>query len=63
MARHNAGGHAKAAALPGEIFDAIPVQPFTRELAQLAAKVDAQARRQGVTIPFLDLDRRDRFAL
>jgi predicted nucleic acid-binding protein len=38
-----------------EIFDVIPVQPFTKELAQLAAKVDAQARRQGVTIPFADL--------
>jgi len=38
-----------------EIFATIPVQPFTKEMAQLAAKVDAEARKQGVTIPFADL--------
>ena len=34
------------------IFAAIPVEPFTREMAQLAAKIDAEARRSGQTIPF-----------
>jgi len=37
------------------IFAAIPVQPFTKEMAQLAAKVDAEARIQGRSIPFADL--------
>lgn len=38
-----------------EVFATIPVQPFTKEMAQLAAKIDAEARKQGVTIPFADL--------
>src|SRR4051812_47916494 len=37
------------------VFAAIPIEPFTRETAQLAAKVDADARRTGQTIPFADL--------
>ena len=37
------------------VFAAIPVEPFTRAMAQLAAKVDAEARRSGQTIPFADL--------
>jgi predicted nucleic acid-binding protein len=37
------------------IFAAIPVQPFTTPMAQLAAKVDAEARQTGRTIPFPDL--------
>jgi tRNA(fMet)-specific endonuclease VapC len=37
------------------VFAAIPVEPFTREMAQLAAKVDAEARRARRTIPFSDL--------
>ena len=37
------------------VFAAIPVEPFTREMAQLAAKIDAEARRVGRTIPFSDL--------
>jgi len=37
------------------IFAAIPVEPFTKEMAQLAAKVDAEARQLGRTIPFPDL--------
>jgi len=37
------------------VFAAVPVEPFTREMAQLAAKVDAEARRAGHTIPFADL--------
>jgi predicted nucleic acid-binding protein len=37
------------------VFAAIPVEPFTREMAQLAAKIDAEARQLGRTIPFADL--------
>jgi predicted nucleic acid-binding protein len=37
------------------VFAAIPVEPFTRAMAQLAAKIDAEARRSGQTIPFADL--------
>jgi tRNA(fMet)-specific endonuclease VapC len=37
------------------VFAAIPVQPFTREMAQIAAKVDADSRAAGRTIPFADL--------
>jgi tRNA(fMet)-specific endonuclease VapC len=37
------------------VFAAIPVKPFTREMAQLAAKIDAEARKLGSTIPFADL--------
>jgi tRNA(fMet)-specific endonuclease VapC len=39
----------------GTVFAAIPVQPFTKEMGQLAAKIDAEARAQGKTIPFADL--------
>jgi tRNA(fMet)-specific endonuclease VapC len=37
------------------VFLAIPVEPFTRAMGQLAAKVDAEARLLGRTIPFADL--------
>jgi tRNA(fMet)-specific endonuclease VapC len=37
------------------VFAAIPIEPFTREMAQLAAKIDAEARQTGGTIPFADL--------
>ena len=37
------------------VFAAIPVEPFTREMAQRAAKIDAEARKLGRTIPFADL--------
>ena len=37
------------------VFAAIPVEPFTREMAQLAAKIDAEQRTLGRTIPFADL--------
>jgi tRNA(fMet)-specific endonuclease VapC len=37
------------------VFAAIPIEPFTREMAQLAAKIDAEARQTGCTIPFADL--------
>jgi len=29
------------------IFAAIPVEPFTREMAQLAARIDAETRKIG----------------
>ena len=37
------------------LFAAVPVEPFTGAMAQLAAKIDAEARRLGRTIPFADL--------
>ena len=37
------------------VFAAIPVEPFTREMGQLAAKIDAEARKTGNVIPFPDL--------
>src|ERR1035441_7540938 len=37
------------------VFAAIPVEPFTREMAQAAAKIDADARQSGRAIPFPDL--------
>jgi tRNA(fMet)-specific endonuclease VapC len=37
------------------VFAAIPVEAFTREMAQLAAQIDAEAQRAGRTIPFSDL--------
>jgi predicted nucleic acid-binding protein len=32
------------------------VQPFTKEMGQLAAKIDVEARKQGAVIPFADLE-------
>ena len=37
------------------IFAAIPVEPFNKEMGQLAARIDAEARKQGAVIPFADL--------
>lgn len=37
------------------IFSAIPVEPFTKEMAQLAAKIDAETKTAGGVIPFADL--------
>jgi predicted nucleic acid-binding protein len=37
------------------VYFAIPVQPFTKDMGQLAARVDAEARKTGVVIPFADL--------
>ena len=37
------------------MFAEIPVESFSREMAQIAAKVDADARRIGKVIPFADL--------
>jgi len=36
-------------------FAAIPVESFSKEMAQVAAKVDAEARSVGKVIPFADL--------
>jgi tRNA(fMet)-specific endonuclease VapC len=37
------------------VFAAVPVEPFTKDMAQIAAKVDAEARKTGCVIPFADL--------
>jgi predicted nucleic acid-binding protein len=37
------------------VFAAIPVESFSKEMAQLAAKTDADARKAGKVIPFSDL--------
>jgi predicted nucleic acid-binding protein len=39
----------------GTVFAAIPVQPFTHPMGQLAAKIDADAKKIGSVIPFIDL--------
>lgn len=46
---------AKRRAYLDTVYAAIPVEPFTGEMAQLAAKIDADARQIGCTIPFADL--------
>jgi predicted nucleic acid-binding protein len=38
-----------------EIFLAISVQPFTKEMGERAARIDAESRQTGVVIPFADL--------
>ena len=40
---------------PDTVFASIPVEPFTREMAQIAAKLDAEARKTGCVIPLADL--------
>ncbi len=37
------------------VFAAIPVEPFTMEMAQAAAKIDAEGKQTGRVIPFPDL--------
>jgi|HubBroStandDraft_5_1064220.scaffolds.fasta_scaffold195766_2 tRNA(fMet)-specific endonuclease VapC len=37
------------------VFAAIPAEPFTREIGQLVAQIDAEARKGGKVIPFADL--------
>lgn len=37
------------------VFAAIPAEPFTRDIGHLIAQVDAEARKQGLVIPFADL--------
>jgi tRNA(fMet)-specific endonuclease VapC len=34
------------------ILAAIPVEPFTQEMAQIGARIDAEARKTGAVIPF-----------
>jgi predicted nucleic acid-binding protein len=36
------------------VFAAIPVEPFSKEMAQAAAKIDADAKQSGFVIPFAD---------
>ena len=38
-----------------DLFAAVPSYPLTFEIARRAARVDGEARRQGVVIPFQDL--------
>ncbi|HME08658.1 MAG TPA: PIN domain-containing protein, partial [Bryobacteraceae bacterium] len=38
-----------------EVFAVIPVEPFTREMAVLAARIDAEARQLGIAIAVSDL--------
>ena len=37
------------------VFLAIPVEPFTKQMGQLAANIDAKTKRTGLVIPFEDL--------
>ena len=37
------------------VFAAIPVEPFTKEMGQLMAKIDAEARKNSLVLPFADL--------
>jgi predicted nucleic acid-binding protein len=37
------------------VFAAIPVEPFTKDMGQVAAKLDAEAKKTGQVIPFPDL--------
>lgn len=37
------------------VFAAIPTEPFTRDIGHVVAQVDAEARKQGLVIPFADL--------
>ena len=37
------------------VFDMIPVQPFTKEMAPIAARIEADARKSGTPIPLADL--------
>lgn len=46
---------AKRRAYLDAVYAAIPVEPFTMEMAQIAAKIDADARQFGRTIPLADL--------
>ncbi len=37
------------------VFAAIPAEPFTREIGEVVAQIDAEAWINGITIPFADL--------
>jgi predicted nucleic acid-binding protein len=36
-------------------FAAIPAEPFTREIGKVVTQIDAEARMNGIAIPFADL--------
>ena len=38
-----------------EVFVAIPVERFTKEMAERAARIDAESRKKGKLIPLADL--------
>jgi predicted nucleic acid-binding protein len=38
-----------------DLFAAVPSYPLTFDIARRTARIDAEARRKGVTIPFQDL--------
>jgi predicted nucleic acid-binding protein len=38
-----------------ELLDVVEVYPYTKETARLAARIDGEQQRQGITIPFADL--------
>lgn len=38
-----------------ELFALIPVYPLTLAIARRAARIDGEARRQGIVVPFQDL--------
>jgi predicted nucleic acid-binding protein len=38
-----------------DLFAAVPSYPLTFDIARRAARIDAEAKRNGVTIPFQDL--------
>ena len=52
---HTAGQAQRRRDYLDTVFAAIPVESFSREMAQIAAKVDAEARKAGKVIPFSDL--------
>ena len=37
------------------VFAAIPAEPFTLEIGKVVAQIDAEARMNGIVIPFSDL--------
>ena len=45
----------QTARVPGRRLRRDPVEPFIREMPQLAAKIDAGSRQPGCAIPFTDL--------
>jgi predicted nucleic acid-binding protein len=38
-----------------DLFDAVPTYPLTFDIARRAARIDAEAKQNGITIPFQDL--------
>ena len=46
---------AKRRAYLETVFAAIPAEPFTREIGRIVARIDGEARQEGLVIPFADL--------